>query len=61
MTLEDAIVDVATAPGMTPFAATAILREADPSARAYELLDRKIWLRIGSDWATVADWAELVS
>jgi hypothetical protein len=61
MTLEDALIECATAPDMTAFRATSILRRADPAVRAYELTDRRLWVKIGADWATLADWAELAS
>lgn len=61
MTLEDAILDAATAPDRSPFAVRKTIRAADPTARVYELLDRKVWVAIAGDWATLDDWAELVS
>lgn len=69
MTLEDAIIDAATAPDQSPFAVRKTIQAADPTARVYELLDRKVWVCIGhgenwrggADWKTLADWAEFVS
>lgn len=61
MTLEDAIIDAATAPDQSPFAVRKTIQAADPTARVYELLDRKVWVGLAGDWLTLADWAEFVS
>jgi hypothetical protein len=69
MTLEDAILEAATAPDQSAYAARRTIRAADPDARVYELRDGLVWVGIGHgenwptgpDWMTLADWAELVS
>jgi hypothetical protein len=47
---------------VTPYRATRALHAAGAGDWAcYELADRKMWVRMGADWATLADLAESVA
>jgi hypothetical protein len=60
--LTAAIFDIATDPATTPYRATRALHAAGAGDWAcYELADRKMWVRMGADWATLADLAESVA
>lgn len=61
--LSAAILDCATDPSATPFRATANLRAAGAPRdwKVRELADRRLWVRMGADWATLADLAESVA
>jgi hypothetical protein len=60
--LSAAILDAATDPALTPYRATESLRAAGAGDwSVYELADRRLWVRMGADWATLADLAESVA
>lgn len=62
MSLEDVILECATDPTATPFGVSKRLCLAGAADwAAYELLDRKMWVRMGADWALLSDLAESVA
>jgi len=55
----EAVLDVATTDGITPFRANAILSAAGVQGKVSELMDRRLWACIGGEWRTVAEWADM--